>query len=52
MDSQCLSLNLDEQDALNGNSSIGRDDVIIGGKMLDKKGENRDELILGKLPTN
>lgn len=49
MDSQGLTVDLDEQDPLDGGSSVRVDDVVGGGEVLDEKGKNREELIFGEL---
>jgi hypothetical protein len=47
--SQCLSLNLDEQDPLDGNGGIGVNNIVIRTKVLNEQRQDRDELVLREL---
>lgn len=44
-----LLVDLDEKDSFNRNSGVRVDDVVIRAEVLDKKREDRNELLFCKL---
>jgi len=49
VNSQSLAVDLDEQDPLDGGSSVRVDDVVGGREVLDEERKDREKLIFREL---